>query len=77
MENYCERYAKSINAVSLDMGPVPYMGGETMKKVDKQLTSYVPVENLPARRQWRDACLTRLAVLKQEMNSLPNTGLKE
>lgn len=75
MENYCERYAPTIYAVSQSMGPIPHMQNETLKTVHKQLCDSVPIEKLQERRQWRDACLTKLSVLKQQMEAMPNNGL--
>lgn len=57
------------------MGPIPHMQNATLKTVHKQLCDSIPIEKLQERRQWRDACLTKLSVLKQEMEAMPNTGL--
>ncbi|XP_034238246.1 lambda-crystallin homolog [Thrips palmi] len=75
MQNYCERYAPTIYSVSQSMGPIPHMQNETLKTVHKQLCDSIPLDKLQERRQWRDTCLTRLSVLKQEMEAMPNTGL--
>ncbi|KAJ1520744.1 hypothetical protein ONE63_003839 [Megalurothrips usitatus] len=77
MLNYCDRYAETIYSVSQSMGPTPRMEGEAAKNVQKELCERIPMEKLQERRQWRDACLTRLAVLKKEVEALPNTGLKK
>lgn len=77
MENYCERYAPTIYSVSQSMGPTPHMEGETLEVVQKQLCDRIPLEKLQERRQWRDACLTKLAVLKKEVEAMPKTGLKK
>lgn len=69
MASYCERYAKSIYAVSETMGATPRMEGAVAERVAEQLNAMCPVERLPERRAWRDACLTRLAQLKKEMGN--------
>lgn len=68
MKNYCERYAKTINAVSHTFGPIPKMEGAQADVVSKQLEDMVPIEKLPDRRVWRDTCLMKLSQLKNEMN---------
>lgn len=67
MLNYCERYSKTIYAVSETMGPIPKMTGPQAEEVSKQLNEMVAIEKLPERRAWRDACLTKLSQLKNEM----------
>lgn len=62
------RYGNTIHDVSKTMGEIPRM--TTSKSADticEQLNQMVPIERLPERRAWRDACLTRLALLKKEM----------
>jgi len=60
MENYGERYAKTIYAVSETMGPTPKMEGPQLKEVTRQLFQMVPMEKLQERRAWRDDSLTKL-----------------
>lgn len=67
MLNYCERYSKTIYAVSETMGPIPKMTGPQAEEVSRQLGEIVAIEKLPERRAWRDACLTKLSQLKKEM----------
>ena len=69
MESYCDRYSKTIYDVSVTSGPVPKFEGPVMKDVAKQLFEKVPMEKLQDRRAWRDTCLTKLSILKKEMNS--------
>lgn len=68
MKNYCERYSKTINAVSHTFGPIPVMEGEQAEIVSNQLNDLIPLNKLPARRVWRDTCLMKLSQLKNEMN---------
>lgn len=68
MLNYCDRYAKTINAVSHTFGPIPKMEGEQAEEISRQLNEMVPLDKLQDRREWRDACLTKLSQLKNEMN---------
>lgn len=67
MLNYCERYSKTIYAVSQTSGPIPKMSGPQAEEISKQLGEMVAIEKLPERRAWRDACLTKLSQLKKEM----------
>ncbi|PSN40144.1 Lambda-crystallin [Blattella germanica] len=69
MESYCDRYSKTIYDVSMTSGPVPKFEGPLVKEINKQLCEKVPIEKLPERRAWRDECLTKLSVLKKEMDS--------
>ncbi|CAH1644385.1 unnamed protein product [Spodoptera littoralis] len=69
MKSYIERYGETIYNVSKTMGDIPRM--TTSKSADticEQLNKMVPLDKLQERRAWRDACLTRLALLKNEMN---------
>lgn len=67
MAQYCERYANGIHAVSSTMGEVPLMKGATAEQIAAQLNEMTPLDRLAERRAWRDACLTRLSLLKREM----------
>ncbi|KAG4066332.1 hypothetical protein HA402_000556 [Bradysia odoriphaga] len=69
MANYCERYGKTIYEVSQTMGPTPKMEGPSAEEVSKQLEQMCPIDQLPQRRAWRDACLTKLSQLKKEMGN--------
>lgn len=68
MASYCDRYGKTIYAVSETMGPTPKMEGPVADEVAKQLNGMCPLDKLAERRAWRDACLTKLSILKREMN---------
>nr|XP_040220092.2 lambda-crystallin homolog [Anopheles coluzzii] len=65
MLNYCDRYCNTIYAVSETMGPTPRMEGKVAEQVAKEMEEMVPIDKLPERRAWRDACLTKLAQLKK------------
>ncbi|XP_069496797.1 lambda-crystallin homolog [Ambystoma mexicanum] len=69
-KSYFERYGESIKRISSTVDPVPEFSGEVLEKIDQALSEKVPVdpESLNARRDWRNACLCRLAKLKKEMN---------
>lgn len=66
--NYFERYSDTIYAVSETMGGTPKMEGPTVQKIAEQLNVMCSINKLTERRAWRDACLTRLSILKREMN---------
>ncbi|XP_047507560.1 lambda-crystallin homolog [Pieris napi] len=68
MQSYIERYGKTINSVSKTSGAIPNMNdSKSAESICEQLNKLVPIEKLPERRAWRDACLTRLSILKNEM----------
>lgn len=67
MLSYCERYSKTIYAVSQTMGATPKMEGPVAEQVAKELEEMVPLDKLPERRAWRDACLTKLSQLKKNI----------
>ncbi|XP_062141328.1 lambda-crystallin homolog [Drosophila sulfurigaster albostrigata] len=69
IENYNERYSKTIYAVSETMGPTPKMEGPTAAVIAKQLNELVPLDKLAERRTYRDSCLTQLSILKSKINS--------
>ncbi|XP_038210766.1 lambda-crystallin homolog [Zerene cesonia] len=69
MKSYIERYGETIYNVSKTSGEIPRMTQSTSANdICEQLNKLVPIEKLPERRAWRDACLTRLSILKKEMN---------
>lgn len=68
MTSYFERYSKTIYAVSQTMGPTPKMEGKTAIEIAKQLEKICPLDQLQNRRAWRDECLTKLSILKNEQN---------
>lgn len=47
------------------MGETPVFQGSVMEKIAKELEDMCPLEDLEARRQWRDSCLTQLSTLKK------------
>ncbi|CAH0553491.1 unnamed protein product [Brassicogethes aeneus] len=67
-KKYCDSYAKTIHAVSLDLKPVPKLEGPKVEEVAKQLENLVPLDRLQERRNWRDLCLTKLSQLKKQMD---------
>ncbi|KAL0840270.1 hypothetical protein ABMA28_015553 [Loxostege sticticalis] len=69
MKSYIERYGDTIYNVSNTSGPNPRMTqNKSADSICEQLNAMVPLDRLQERRAWRDACLTRLALLKKEMN---------
>ncbi|XP_015524008.1 lambda-crystallin homolog [Neodiprion virginianus] len=69
MKKYCETYKNSIYNVSMTMGAVPKFEGEVAEKISNQLNAITPIDQLPARRAWRDDALTKLSILKKELDS--------
>lgn len=72
MENYCERYSKSIYSTSMTFQPVPKMEGAQAKVIAEQLNEITPLSELQSRRAWRDSCLTKLSQLKKEIAKPPS-----
>ena len=68
MKKYCESYANGIYNVSMGFGPVPKFEGEMAEKISKELNLICPLDKLHERRAWRDMALTKLSMLKKEMN---------
>lgn len=64
---YCEKYSKTIYAVSQDFKETPKFEGDQVPVVAKQLEAQIPLNKLQARRDWRDQCLVKLSQLKKEM----------
>ncbi|CAH1407982.1 unnamed protein product [Nezara viridula] len=67
MENYCERYSKSMYAVCQTMKPAPKFEGPLVNTLMDQLSEKTPVNQLQKRRAWRDNCLTQLSILKKKL----------
>lgn len=68
MKKYCETYNKSIYDVSMTFGPVPKFVGEMAEKISNELNEMCPLDKLQERRAWRDTALTKLSILKKELN---------
>lgn len=68
MKKYCEVYNKSIYDVSMTFGPVPKFVGDMADKISNELNEMCPLDKLQERRAWRDKALTKLSILKKELN---------
>lgn len=68
MKKYCETYNKSIYDVSETFGPTPKFVGDAADEISKQLEEICPLDKLQERRAWRDLALTKLSILKKELN---------
>merc|ERR1712042_29614 len=73
-QNYCDRYGQTIFDVSSDLGPIPTgwkqeteEDKEEVKQLEEMMTKLIPLEDLYARRVWRDKRLAALAKLKRDM----------
>lgn len=67
MKKYCETYKNSIYDTSMTFGPVPKFEGEMAEKISNELNEICPLDKLPERRAWRDEALTKLSLLKKEL----------
>lgn len=65
--NYCDRYSKTIHAVSQTFKPLPKFEGPLVQSIAEQLEAATPLDKLQDRRNWRDSCLTKLSQLKKQM----------
>lgn len=68
MKKYCETYKNSIYDTSVTSGPIPRFEGATADVISKQCDQICPLNKLQDRRAWRDLALTKLSILKKEMN---------
>ncbi|KZC05286.1 PREDICTED: lambda-crystallin homolog isoform X2 [Dufourea novaeangliae] len=68
MKKYCETYKNSIYDTSMTFGPTPKFEGEMAEKISNELNEMCPLNKLQERRAWRDEALTKLSVLKKELN---------
>lgn len=64
--SYCERYSKTIHAVSETFKPLEKYQGPNMHKIAKELEEMCPLDQLESRRKWRDASLVKLSQLKKD-----------
>ncbi|XP_058793053.1 lambda-crystallin homolog [Phymastichus coffea] len=71
MKKYCESYCNSIYNTSMTFGPTPRFEGAMAEKISEQLNQVCPLDKLQQRRAWRDIALTKLSLLKREMNERP------
>jgi len=70
MKKYCETYNKSIYDTSMTFGPVPRFVGEMAEKISNELNEMCPLDKLQERRAWRDTALTKLSILKKELEQI-------
>lgn len=68
MKKYCETYNKSIYDVSMTFGPIPKFVGAAAENISKQSEEICPLDKLQEKRAWRDLALTKLYILKKELN---------
>ncbi|XP_075448409.1 lambda-crystallin homolog isoform X2 [Ascaphus truei] len=70
-KSYCERYGEGIHRVLTTFGPVPEFSGDVAEKIDQALWGDLPAtpDQLDAKREWRNTCLSHLAKLKKDMKN--------
>lgn len=54
----------------MTFGPVPKFVGEMAEKISNELNEMCPLDKLKERRAWRDTALTKLSILKKELNNI-------
>ncbi|KAH9503700.1 Crystallin, lambda 1 [Bulinus truncatus] len=70
MYSYRDRYADMILGIQQSFGPPERMDGPTLDIIQEDISKVAgPVENIAARRQWRDKRLTALAKLKKDLDN--------
>lgn len=52
----------------MTFGSTPKFEGEMAEKISNQLNEMCPLDKLQERRAWRDEALTKLSLLKKELN---------
>lgn len=72
MKKYCETYNESIYDTSMTFGPIPKFVGPAADEISKQLEEICPLDELQERRAWRDLALTKLSILKKELDQPSN-----
>jgi len=66
--DYCQRYAQGAYKVCETLVPPPVMYDvTTAQKVLTEMETTIPLDQVPARRQWRDQRLAALAGLKSKL----------
>ena len=65
--DYCEKYGKGIYDIASKFGPPPRWDGAVAEKIITEMDKRIPVDTLVERRRWRDARLSALAKMKNEM----------
>jgi len=54
----------------MTFGPVPRFVGEMAEKISNELNEMCPLDKLQERRAWRDTALTKLSILKKELEQI-------
>ncbi|OWF45011.1 lambda-crystallin-like [Mizuhopecten yessoensis] len=66
--SYKDRYAEMMERVTSNFEPFPKIEGPTLQKIHDEFARKIPLDQLDARREWRDARLAQLSKLKKEMD---------
>ena len=69
IDDYCQRYGTNIVTVCESQTPPRPLTEPTVSVLREYLERIVPLENLSARRQWREGRLAALAKHKRDMES--------
>ncbi|XP_053201521.1 lambda-crystallin-like [Panonychus citri] len=65
MVEYFEKYAQGIHDVQSSFKPIQKMEGPTAKKIIDAMLTKVPMNQLAARRKWRDEMMIKLSQIKK------------
>lgn len=68
MYNYGDKYREMIYRVQCTFGAPRKMEGPTLDKIQNELTSRIPLDQLNERRKWRDIRLASLQKLKNDLD---------
>ncbi|XP_033739696.1 lambda-crystallin-like [Pecten maximus] len=67
--SYQERYADMMERVTSTFEPFPKVEGPTLQTIHNEFVRKIPLDQLDARRKWRDERLARLSKLKKDMDN--------
>ena len=67
IKDYCTKYGANILAVCDSQCPSRPLSGLTLDVVKEAMEKKIPVEQLNARRKWRDSRLAALAIHQKDM----------
>lgn len=62
IRDYCERYGENIENVCKEQGGPRSLSGDTLDKLEEELSKTMPLDQLNKRRELRDQRLAALAI---------------
>ena len=74
MQDYCQKYGENIVNVCESQGSPRPLAGDILGLVSEAMERRIPLEQLGARRSWRDERLAALAIHTRGMQEKENTS---